>query len=209
MAAATNTGGGGGSQVALIANTDPQNITFKSVVQLSTVDQNNNNAPIIEGYIVSGPSSPGTTPLNLSGYKIIVPLTTSSSQGSPCLKIHLPTSTNGLNKVYVTYCVVNQYMIDGYYDYTTGVPATYMSALRNWINTNPQTGQPYTNNAPILRTRSLKFTGYGDLTNKPANSVTFYINFQGTFSNAVFGGGTEVLLGGGSLGTATLGGGGF
>lgn len=194
MAATKNTSG---AQVALIANTNPQNISFKSTVNLFTTDSNT-NASIIEGYVVSGPTSPGVTPLLLSGNKIAIPLTPSSSPGSPYLKIHLPTSQNGLNKLYVTYCVANQYMADGFYDYTTGVPTTYMNALRAWINTNPQTGQPYTNGAPTVRTRTLTFSVYGDTTNKPANSVTFYIVFQGTFS-AVFGGGT---LGVGTLGSS-------
>lgn len=206
MAAATNTGGGG-SQVALIPNTNPQNISFKSTVQLFTTDSNT-NASITEGYVVSGPTSPGVTPVNLGGSKFAIPLTSSSSPGSPYLKIHFPTSQNGLNKVYVTYCVANQYMMDGFYDYTTGVPTSYMNALRAWINTNPQTGQPYTNGAPVVRSRTLTFSDYGDTTNKPANSVTFYIVFQGTFS-AVLGSGTEVLLGSGSVGTATLGSGGI
>lgn len=206
MAAAANTGGGGG-QITLIANTNPQNITFKSTVSLFTTDSNT-NASITEGYVVAGPTAPGVTPLVLAGNKIAIPLTTSSAPGSPYLKIHFPTSQNGLNKLYVTYCVANQYMADGFYDYTTGVPTTYMNALRAWINTNPQTGQPYTNGAPTVRTRTLTFSDYGDTTNKPANSVTFYIVFQGTFS-AVLKSGTEVTFGGGTLGVGTVGSGGF
>jgi len=190
MAAA---GPGPGNQVALIANTNPQNIAFKSTVSMFTTDANT-NANVSEGYIVAGPTAAGVTPLILGGSKIAIPLTVSSGAGAPYLKIHFPTSQNGLNKLYVTYCVVNQYMADGFYDYTTGVPTTYMNALRAWINTNPQTGQPYTNQLPIVRTRALTFSDYGETTNKPANSVTFYIVFQGTFS-ASLGNGTEVFLG--------------
>jgi len=195
-AAAPNTGGG--SQVVLIANTNPQNIAFKSTVEMKTQDSNT-SAYITEGYIVAGPTSPGVTPLVLSGSKIAIPLTPSSATGAPYLKIHFPTSQNGLNKLYVTYCVVNPYMADGFYDYTTGVPTTYMNALRAWINTNPQTGQPYTNPIPQLKSRTLTFSDYGEQTNKPANSVTFYITFQGTFSAAIAAP-TEVtfVLGGGS-----------
>ena len=110
----------------------------------------------------------------------------------------------------MSYCVANQFMADGFYDYTTGVPTTYFNALKAWINTNPQTGQPYTETNPTLRTRSLKFIGYGDTTNKPANAVTFFVNFQGTFPAPVvdtggFGGGTEVVGGGSSISTGGFG----
>ena len=204
-AAAPNTGGG--NQVVLSPNISPLNIAFKGTVQLFTVDQNNNNAPISEGYNVTGPTSPGMTPLVLAGgEKVAIPLTTSSAAGAPYLKIHYPTSTNGLNKVYITYCVSNAFMADGFYDYTTGVPTSYMNALRNWINTNPATGQPYTNNSPTLRVRSLKFVGYGSSTNKPANAVTFFINIQGTFA-ASFNVDTEVVgVGSGGPGNFSLGG---
>ena len=103
--AATAANTGGGNQVTLIPNTSPQNISFKNTVQLSTVDQNNNNLPIVEGYAVSGPTSPGMTPISIAGgSKVVIPLTTSSAPGSPYLKVHYPTSQNGLNKVYVLLC---------------------------------------------------------------------------------------------------------
>jgi len=164
-----------------IANTSPVNITFKQSVVLSTVDKNNNNAPVVEGYKVSGPVSQGVSPIEIAGgTKIIIPLTSSSGNGSPYLKIHFPKNPSG-NILYLTYCVANNSMEDGFYDYKTGVPTSYYNALRTWINTNPATNQQYTNTSLIVRTRSLKFSAYGSDTNKPANSVTFYINFQGTF----------------------------
>jgi hypothetical protein len=71
-------------------------------------------------------------------------------------------------------------MADGYYDYKTGVPTVYYNALRAWINLLG----PFITGGPVLKTRSLKFSAYGNLTNKAANSVTFYIKIQGTFGSA-------------------------
>lgn len=165
----------------LTPNTSPAGITFKQTITLSTADQNNNNAAIPEGYVVSGPSSQGVTPIFIAGgTKAVIPLSTSSGNGAPFLKIHFPTNPNGTN-LYVTYCVANSYMADGYYDYKTGVPTAYYNALRAWINTNPATGLSYTNNIPRTVTRGLKFSAYGNITNKTANSTTFYVTFKGTF----------------------------
>lgn len=165
-------------------NTNPSQITFKRTVILSTTDQNNNNNPISESFTVSGPVSPGITPIFIaSGTKAVIPLSTTTGNGAPYLKIHFPTAANG-NNLYITYAVANQFMDDGYYDYKTGVPAAYYNALRAWINTNPSTGLVYTSVASITRTRTLKFNSVGNSTNKPANAVTFYIKFQGLFGGA-------------------------
>lgn len=166
--------------ITLTPNTNPTAITFKQTITLSTLDQNNSNAPISEGYIVSGPASPGITPIFIAGgTKAVIPLTTSSGAGSPFLKIHFPTNPNG-KIMYLTYCVSNPYMADGYYDYKTGVPTVYYNALRAWINLLG----PFLIGGPVLKTRSLKFSAYGNLTNKAANSVTFYIKVQGTFGSS-------------------------
>lgn len=168
-------------QILVYPNTSPTLITFKRTISLSTTDQNNNNQPVTETYTVTGPSSPGITPIALpGGTKFVIPLSTSSAVGSPFLKIHLPSGSNG-NKVYVTYAVSNPYMLDGYYDYKTGVPTEYYNALRAWINTNPSTGNQYTSAVPVVRTRSLKFVAVGNSTNKPGNATTFYVKFQGLF----------------------------
>jgi len=181
MAAATNT-----TSAAIIPstpNTAPSAIAFKQEIIFSTVDKNNNNAPLTEAFIVSGPTSPGVTQINLGGgggTKCVIPLTTTSGNGAPFLKVHFPTVGNIM---YVTFCVSNNLMQDGYYDYKTGVPASFVTALRAWINTNPATGQPYinSNGTPIVRARNLKFIAYGAGTNKPGNAVTFFLKYQGTF----------------------------
>jgi hypothetical protein len=170
--------------ISLIPNTLPQNITFKQSVVLSTLDQNNNNNPLVEGYIVSGPVSQGITPQFIQGgTKAVIPLSNTTGNGAPYLKIWFPTNPSG-NTLYLTYCVANSYMADGFYDYKTGVPTSYYNALRAWINAGP----PFITGGSVLKTRSLKFSAYGNLTNKPANAVTFYIKLQGTFSSG--GGGT-------------------
>lgn len=167
----------------LTPNTAPSSITFKQSVILSTTDQNNNNSPVIEGYAVTGPTAPGVNPIFIAGgTKALIPLTTSTGNGAPYLKIHFPTSPTG-NTLYLTYAVANSNMADGYYDYKTGVPSSYFNALRAWINTNPTTGLQYVNSTTTVRSRNLKFSAYGSNTNKPANAVTFYLKFQATFNS--------------------------
>lgn len=162
-------------------NTPPASITFKQSVVLSTLDQNNNNAAVAEGYTVSGPVCQGVTPVFIAGNtKVVIPLSTASGNGAPYLKIHFPTSPSG-NTMYLTYCVANSQMADGFYDYKTGVPTTYFNALRSWINGVSTS----TTSGPVLKTRSLKFSAYGNSTNNPANAVTFYINLQGTFNTLI------------------------
>lgn len=162
-------------------NTSPTQISFKRTVSLSTTDQNNNNAAIAESFSISGPVSQGITPILIAGgTKAVIPISTTTGNGAPYLKIHFPTAANG-NNLYITYAVANQFMADGYYDYKTGVPTSYYNALRAWINTNQSTGTIFTSINPVLRTRSLKFTAVGNSTNKPANAVTFYVKFQGLF----------------------------
>ena len=161
---------------SLYPNTNPTSITFKQTITLSTLDQNNSNAPLNEGYIVSGPVCAGVTPIFIAGgTKAVIPLSTASGPGAPYLKIHFPVGSG--KNVYLTYCVANAFMSDGYYDYKTGVPTTYFNALKAWINLVPST----ITGGPVLKTRYLKFSAYGAATNKAANAVTFYFNLQGTF----------------------------
>lgn len=187
--------------IVLTQNTPPASISFKQSVILSTLDLTTNNN-VIEGYVVSGPSAPGLTVIPIAGTnKFVIPISTSTGNGSPYLKVHMPTNPTG-NTLYVTYCVASNKMIDGFYDYLTGVPTVYFNALRTWINTNPINGTQFVNAQATLRARSMKFSFYGSTTNQFQNSVTFYIKFQGTF-------GTGIILGGGGvLGGGQIGGGG-
>ena len=165
-----------------VANTSPVNITLKRTVTFSTTDQNTGN-PVAEGFTVYGPVAPGVSAVFLSN-KAVVPLTNSGGNGSPFLKFWFPDPSSG-NTMYVTYAVANSSMADGYYDYQTGVPSAYLTALRSWINTNPATGAQYTNNVATIRSRTLRFNVYGSSTNQIANAKTFYVTFTGTFGSGV------------------------
>lgn len=163
----------------LLTNPQPSTI-FHKKVSFTTVDEITNN-PVVEGYNVSNPSHPAITvvPLNV-GNKVVVPLTNQTGNGAPFLKFHLPNSVTA-NTMYVTFCVKNSTMADGYYDYTTGIPSTYRTALKNWIVANNLVV------ANGIKTKALKFTAYGNSTNKPQEAVTFYITFQGNFTSVVSG----------------------
>ncbi len=153
----------------------PPTSLFKKQVIFSTVDSNTGGA-IAEGYIVSNPSSPGITVIPLAGgTKAVVPISTSSGNGAPYLKFHFPNGS--ANTLYVTFAVKNSSMVDGYYDYKTGIPSTYRTALKDWIIGN----STYVSG---LKTKSLKFTAYGSSTNKPQEATTFYINFQTMYSTS-------------------------
>ena len=158
--------------MSTFANSDPATI-FNKQVSFSTVDLLT-NTPVTEGYSVSSPSSTGIVVVPLSSTKVVIPLTTTSGDGAPYLKIHLPTGAG--NKMYVTFCVKSSAMADGYYDYKTGIPSAYRTALKSWI----------AGSSILIPTgtvqRRLKFTSYGISTNKPAEAITFYVSFQGVFA---------------------------
>lgn len=164
--------------MALIGNSNPSTI-FNKKVKFFTLDTIT-NTNVTEGYAVSNPSNPGITAVPLtSGNKVVVPLTTSTGSGSPYLKFHLPTTT--ADTMYVTFCVKNSFMADGYYDYKTGIPSAYRTALKNWIVAGSLV-------IPVgVKQKALKFTVYGSSTNKPSEAVTFYVTFQGTFTIVVSG----------------------
>jgi hypothetical protein len=163
-------------------NSNPATIFSKKVI-LSTINEDT-NASVTEGYFVSNPQGAGIQFTTLaSGNKVIIPLTNTSGAGSPVLKIHYPGQGNTL---YVTFAVQNSVMADGYYDYKTGIPSSYKTALRNWINTNPTTGLQYAiPTAPVTRIRKIQFSAYGLDTNKPQEAVTFYVSFKSVFGSLV------------------------
>lgn len=154
-------------------------LIFNKKVEFSTVNTINNTS-VSEIYSVSNPSSPGVFVIVLSsGNKAVVPLTDRVDQGAPYLKFHFPSNSfvnpNKSKTMYMTFCVKNLQMADGFYDYTTGIPGQYRSVLKNWIanNTIVSSGN---------KSRFLKFTSYGLDTNKPQEAVTFYISFQANFT---------------------------
>jgi hypothetical protein len=165
-----------------IQNSNPATIFSKKVI-ISTINEDT-NASVTEGYFVSNPQGAGIQFTTLAnGNKVVIPLTNTSGSGAPVLKIHYPGQGNTL---YVTFAVQNSLMADGYYDYKTGIPASYKTALRNWINTNPTTGLQYAiPTAPVTRIRKIQFSAYGLDTNKPQEAVTFYVSFKSVFGSLV------------------------
>ena len=163
----------------VIQNANPATIFHKEVM-FSTQDEISSQI-IIEGYNVNGPVNSTITSIPLAGgSKFVVPLTSdSTSPGAPFLKFHFPNGTSG-NKLYVTFAVKNSRMADGYYDYTTGIPATYRTQLRNFI-VSPINSVQF-NNLSGPREKEIRFTTYGSSTNKPAEAVTFYVTFKAVYS---------------------------
>jgi hypothetical protein len=164
-----------------IANINPYNnaAIFKKEVAFSTQDEITGQI-ITEGYNVNGPFHTTITAIPLAGgKKFVVPLTTDTGAGAAFLKFHFPNETSS-NKMYVTFAVKNSVMADGYYDYTTGIPAPYKDKLKNFIVAPTSGNQLNLISGP--REKSIRFTTYGSSTNKPAEAVTFYIKFTAVFT---------------------------
>lgn len=195
------------TQLPIIANINPYTnaAIFKKEVSFSTQDEITGQS-ITEGYNVNGPFNTTITAIPLAGgTKFVVPLTVDTGSGAPYLKFHFPNGTSS-NKMYVTFAVKNSRMADGYYDYTTGIPTTYKTKLKNFIvsGVNGQQNQNQFNiNGP--REKKIRFTTYGSSTNKPAESVTFYVTFKAVFTpNAVSQGAAgNVVVSAGGAGTGT------
>lgn len=168
-----------------IANINPYTsaAVFKKEVAFSTQDEITGQI-ITEGYNVNGPFHTTINAIPLAGgTKFVVPLTSDTGSGAPFLKFHFPNGTSS-NKMYVTFAVKNIEMADGYYDYKTGIPTTYKNQLKNFIVAPINAIQLSILNGP--REKKIRFTTYGSSTNKPAESVTFYVTFKAVFSpNAV------------------------
>ena len=167
------------TQLPTIQNANPAVIFHKEVTFFTQDEISSQN--IIEGYNVNGPFNTTITAIPLAGgTKFVVPLTSdSTSPNAPFLKFHFPNGTSG-NKLYVTFAVKNTRMADGYYDYTTGIPNTYKSQLRNFIVAPINTVQLASLSGP--REKEIRFTTYGSSTNKPAEAVTFKVTFKAIYT---------------------------
>lgn len=167
--------------LSTIANINPYTnaAIFKKEISFSTQDEITGQS-ISEGYNVNGPFNTTITAISLAGgTKFVVPITTDTGSGAPFLKFHFPNGTSS-NKMFVTFAVKNSRMADGYYDYITGIPATYRNQLKNFIVSPISVGQLSSINGP--REKAIRFTTYGSSTNKPAESVTFYVTFKAVFT---------------------------
>src|ERR1017187_3996948 len=173
----------------LTPNTSPDTSTSRIKIALSSVD-NTTGHPIIEDYSVSGPTGRNLLVIDLPvGNKAVVALSNSTVNGSPFLKIYYPTA--GSDLFYITYAIADNTYQDGYQDLTGTIPATFIAALKNWINM----GSALPIN-PITIMRILTFSFYGTTTNQVASSTNFTVNFSGLFSATV------VPAGGGEIGRA-------
>lgn len=171
-------------------NTPPQNALNKSV-KLSTINLDT-GAYFSEPYTITGPSGSFNLPLNSTSNgstKIMIPLTTNTAPGSYYLKLHMPDNTSNTDMMYVTFAVRAPQMMDGYYDYVSGIPTAYRTALRTWI-LDGSSSIPF---APTPRHRVLSFTVYGTDTNQPAQAIPFKIDFSGLFGTQQQTGGATSL----------------
>jgi len=170
------------------ANQDPQNIGFPMAQVVNFTTTNLSNGTVFsEPHTVSGPTGSFNIPLNaisIGGNKIVVPLTSDSSQGASYLKFHLPQPNS--SEFYVTFCEKNNSYSDGYYDYQTGIPSQYRTDLRNWIADNPL-GLP---SQPTSIPKTLTFTVYGLDTNQTSAAIQYTVRFTGVFG-ATSGGGSQ------------------
>lgn len=160
-----------------VANQDPENV-LNFAVNFTTTNLDNGD-PYVEPHTVSGPTGSFTVPLNavnISGNKVVVPLTSDTSQGAYYLKFHLPQP--GSSVFYVTFAQKNNAMADGYYDYQTGIPSDYRADLRTFC----ADGTTSFSTTPTTYSKTLVFTVYGLDTNVVSAAVQYTVRF-----NAVFG----------------------
>ena len=154
-------------------------VLFKKQITFQTIDKNNGDAIIDESYNI-GKASPSLTPIGENKY--ILKLPKASNKPQYVLKFHYPnTNANPKDKnITVTFAVENGLMGDGYYDYKTGVPADYLSTLRNWVFSPVQSSGI----GAGLKTKSVSFDFYGATTNKKDEAKTSYFEFSYFFSAA-------------------------
>ncbi len=165
-----------------IANQNPQNV-LNHVVEFSTTDLLNGNT-FEEPHYVSSPTPGGTFNINLGAFslssnKMVVPLSTNTSQGSYWLKLHKSQPNSSM--MYVTFAQKNSSMADGYYDYQTGIPSDFRAALRTWIRDN----EVLSSSGSVTRSKTLLFDVYGLDTNSVSSATPFRIRFNATFSGNV------------------------
>jgi len=160
-------------------NENPSNNSIARKVSFKTINTDNGDI-IIEPHTVSGPTPAGTFNIPLNGASIgtnkyVVPLQTTTGLGSYWLKFWLPQPDSDI--MYVTFCIKNNSMADGFYDYNTGIPSEYRTALRTWIKDNRLT----TKKGAETFKKNLLFTVYGLDTNKISSAIQYQISFTAIF----------------------------
>lgn len=160
----------------MASNPHPQNILHRKV----TVGTTNGENTVTEGHMIYGPYAQDITVATLSvGNKKVIPLTDSTGQGSHFLKLTFPNPTDenlqNNSTIYITFCKKDSSYTDGYKDYHTSVPQSYIDDLKLWIDNG---------RAPLqssqVRYRKLVFNSYGRETLQPENTLTFEVRFNYT-----------------------------
>lgn len=157
-------------------NLAPQNVVHRKV----TVGTTNSETLIPEGHKIYGPYAQDITVANLPiGQKKVIPLTDNTGEGAHFLKLTFPnpTETTSVDSstLYITFCRKDATYTDGYRDYITALPTSYINDLKHWIDNG---------RAPLqssqIRYRKLVFTTYGRQTLQPQNALTFEVRFNYT-----------------------------
>lgn len=166
-------------------NQIPTNLLHRKVSFTTT---NLDNGDVFdEPYFVTGPTPGGTfnIPLNalsIVGNKVVIPLQTTTGWGSYWLKVWLPQPESKV--MYITFAQKSSSMSDGFYDYITGIPSGYRTALRTWIKDNI----PVPVNATTTFQKNLVFTTYGLDTNQVSSAIQFNVKLTSIFGTTGVGG---------------------
>ena len=165
-----------------VANQNPANNSIAYKVNFTTTNLSNGN-PFVEPHTVVGPTPAGTfnialNGVSLAGSKVVVPLQTTTGAGSYWLKFWLPQP--GSSVMYITFAIKTNGVSDGYYDYATGIPSDYRSALRTWIKDNVTLPA-----SPTTVQKNLLFTVYGLDTNQVSSAIQFKTKFTAVFGGTV------------------------
>ena len=164
------------------ANQDPSTIgpTMAKVVNFTTTNLSSGD-PFVEPHTVSGPTGSYNVPvsvINIGNGKFVIPLTSDTSAGANYLKLHLPQPNS--SDFYVTFCVKNNSLQDGYYDYTTGIPADYRADFRTFCLDG--TISIPSQNTPFSKT--LVFQVLGLYTNISSAAVQYTVELSAVFGGA-------------------------
>ena len=165
-------------------NPDPQNVVFRKV----TVGTTNGETIISEGHKIFGPYAQDITVSTLAtGNKKVIPITDNTGEGAHFLKLTFPDPTDGNSisnsTLYITFCKKDATYTDGYREYETNLPNSFISNLKTWIDNGRSPLQ-----SSQVRYRKLTFVCYGRQTLQPENSLTFETRFA--YTGVVIGGGT-------------------
>ena len=157
-------------------NPDPQNVVFRKV----TVGTTNGETLIEEGHKIYGPYAQDITVSTLAvGNKKVIPLTDNTGEGAHFLKLTFPdpTDTNsiGNSTIYITFAKKDATYTDGYRDYQTSLPDSFIADLKTWIDNGRSPLQ-----SSQVRYRKLTFVAYGRQTRQSENALTFETRFAYT-----------------------------